>query len=75
MVHKSGQTKTPYLYGVPDKNKLKLKQTDKSHKVRRGEFEKCSKKQIYFSKPSQDPFLSTSKLMVAPVLRQDLREI
>jgi hypothetical protein len=36
LVLKSDQTKTPYLYGVLDKNKLKLKQTDKSHKVRRG---------------------------------------
>ena len=55
MVHKSGQTKTPYLYGVPDKNKLKLKQTDKSHKVRRGEFEKCSKKTNLFFKTLPGP--------------------
>jgi len=50
MVLKFGQTKTPYLYGVPVKNKLKLKQTDKSHKVRRGEFRKCSKKMKIFFK-------------------------
>jgi len=68
MVHKSGQTKTPYLYGVPDKNKLKLKQTDKSHKVRRGEFRKCSKKmKIFFQNLPRSHFY--------PLLNLGLREI
>ena len=50
IIHKSIQTKTPYHYGVPDKNKLKLKQTDKSHKVRREKFGKRSKKRKLFFK-------------------------
>ena len=33
------------------------------------------KKQIYFSKPYQEPVLSTSELRVVPVLTLDLREI